>query len=420
MLVRHVEHSEAALLVGDSEHPEWVDLATGLEGQRTECVGFTVEQGPEALQALVEALPSARTQAARSALALDNPAMIIYTSGTTGSPKGVLLSHGNLESNARTIASYLEIQPNDRTLCVLPFYFSYGNSVLHSHLWSGASIVLEDNLAFPQVTLRKLQDERITGFPGVPSTFAMLLRCRLEEFDLSSLRYLTQAGGHMPSAMVERLRQSIPHAKLFVMYGQTEATARISYLPPERLGDKLGSVGRPIDGVRVEVRDGSTVVPSGEVGEICVSGPNVMLGYWRNPEATRRALDDGWLRTGDLGYVDDEGFLYLTGRAVEMIKVGAFRVSPLEVEEVLATMDGIADAAVVGVADEMLGQVVKAIVVPEDGRALDVMAIKEHCRRNLASYKVPKFVEVTAALPRTSSGKVQRFKLIGESLAHGS
>jgi acyl-CoA synthetase (AMP-forming)/AMP-acid ligase II len=340
------------------------------------------------------------------------PALMIYTSGTTSRPKGVLLSNGNLLANARTIAAYLNITTTDKVLCGLPFHFSYGSSVLNSNLIAGAQLLLEDNFAFPQQTLRRMQEESITGFPGVPSTFALLLgRCQLSDFDLSRLRYITQAGGSMPRAQIEKLRQLLPHTQVFIMYGQTEATARLSYLSPRELERKLGSVGKPLAGVDIEVRADGRVLPAGEVGEICARGPNVMLGYWREPELSSQALQEGWLYTGDLGHFDDEGFLYIDGRAVEMIKVGAFRVSPQEVEEVLATFPGVQEVAVTGIADPVLGQSIKAVLVLREGIAADLMGVKAHCRQHLANYKVPKVVEFAAVLPRTASGKVQRFKL---------
>jgi acyl-CoA synthetase (AMP-forming)/AMP-acid ligase II len=341
-----------------------------------------------------------------------DPAMIIYTSGTTSNPKGVTLSHGNLAANARTIVEYLEIDSKDKVLSVLPFHFSYGSSVLNSNLIAGAHIVIEDNLAFPHVTLRRMQDEEITGFPGVPSTFALLLgRCSLGDYDLSHLRYTTQAGGPMPRAHIEQLQQLLAHVRTFIMYGQTEATARLTYLPPDKLVEKMGSVGLPLRDVEIQIRTDGRAVPGGQVGEICVRGPNVMLGYWRDPGLSAEVLRDGWLHTGDLGHLDDDGYLFIDGRAQEMIKVGAFRVSPQEIEEVLSECASVEQAAVVAIPDDLLGQAVKAILVLRPGTEADVRAVKAHCKKRLASYKIPKVVEFVAALPRTSSGKIQRFKL---------
>jgi long-chain acyl-CoA synthetase len=171
-------------------------------------------------------------------------------------------------------------------------------------------------------------------------------------------------------------------------------------------------VGIPLDGIEIEIRnERGDVLPAGQTGELCARGPNIMLGYWRDEEATREAVVDGWLRTGDLAHRDEGGFLYIDGRVVDMIKVGSFRVSPLEVEEVLATLPGIAEMAVASTPDELLGQAIKAVIVLRDGVELDERQVKAHCRAHLASYKVPKIVEFARELPRTSSGKVQRFKL---------
>jgi long-chain acyl-CoA synthetase len=170
--------------------------------------------------------------------------------------------------------------------------------------------------------------------------------------------------------------------------------------------------------VEIEIRDADRPVARGVIGEIFVRGPNVMLGYWNNPEATAEVLRDAWLRTRDLGYLDDDGYLYIVGRTTDMIKVGAFRVSPQEIEEVIAALGGVEETAVAGIPDEVLGQAIKAVVVLRPGADVNAMAVKAYCRQNLAAYKVPKVVEFAAALPRTSSGKVQRFKLAGAQSTH--
>jgi acyl-CoA synthetase (AMP-forming)/AMP-acid ligase II len=365
------------------------------------------------LQSLHDAFPASDSTASLHCASDDRAlASIIYTSGTTGQAKGVMLSHASLHANARAIIASLGLTERDHSLCVLPFHFSYGNSVLQSHLLSGARLTLEDNLAFPQVLLQRLQDERVSGFAGVPSTFALLLaRHRLADFDLSALRYVTQAGGPMPRVLLAKIREQLPGLRVFLMYGQTEATARLTCLDPADLDRKPGSVGVAIDGVEIEIRENGAAVPRGRVGHVYARGPNVMLGYWGNPNATAEVLRDGWLDTRDLGYFDEDGYLFIVGRTSDMIKVGAFRVSPTEIEEVVMGLDGVAEAGVVGVADDILGQAVKVVVVLRPGAALTPLAVKAYCRENLAAYKVPKVVEFALALPRTSSGKLQRFKL---------
>lgn len=418
VLARQIEHAGAGILFADKDHPESAALSQAARDHGVIDVSIALRDDARGVEQFVEEVRGGAGDAAAAfdvalALAPETLATLIYTSGTTGRPKGVMLSHGNLAANAAAIIDYLGIDARDRGLCVLPFHFSYGNSVLHSHLLAGAQLVLEDNFAFPQMTMQRMQDEAVTGFAGVPSTFALMLgRCQLQEFNLQALRYVTQAGGPMPRPLIERLRQQLPQAQLFIMYGQTEATARLTYLPPQYLDTKLGSVGVPLAGVDIKVFDTSgSELPSGQTGEICARGPNVMLGYWQDPAASQEALRGGWLHTADLGHKDEDGFLYIDGRSVEMIKVGAFRVSPQEVEEVIAALPGVEEVGVTSIADELLGQAIKAVIVPRSGADLDMRSVKAHCRVQLAAYKVPKVVEFALALPRTSSGKIQRFKL---------
>jgi acyl-CoA synthetase (AMP-forming)/AMP-acid ligase II len=214
----------------------------------------------------------------------------------------------------------------------------------------------------------------------------------------------------MSPALVRRVRSLLPQARLFLMYGQTEATARLSYLPPERLMDKPGSVGVAIPGVQLEVRGQSNEqLPPGVTGEIWARGPNVMQGYWRDESATGEVLVEGWLRTGDTGHMDAEGFLFLDGRRSDIIKVGAHRVLPRDIEAVIEELEGVQEVAVVGIEDEVLGQTVKACIVRTPHAApVSESAVKGHCRMRLAAYKIPRVIEFLDALPRTSSGKVRR------------
>lgn len=412
-----IRHCEAAWLVADAAHAELGGLRAQIgTSVRVMLVGEGGASEPAADARWADlAVPVgdiAIAQPAGEALAA-----IIYTSGTTGHPKGVMLSHGNLAANIRSILDYLPIDASDRAMNVLPFYYSYGNSVLHTHLVAGATLILENSMVYPHRVLARMAEAGATSFAGVPSTYALLLnRTRLSDYALGSLRYLTQAGGPMAPALMQRLRAALPQARLYVMYGQTEATARLAYLPPERLEEKLGSAGIAIPGVRIEVRsETGQPLPAGQVGEICVAGENIMLGYWRDSEATARVLVDGWLHTGDMAYCDAEGYLFIQGRRSDMIKTGAHRVNPREIEEAIIELEGVADVAVVGVDDDILGQVIKAVVVPRPGATPDPLRIKAHCRARLASYKVPKFVEYSSDLPRTASGKVKRYLLAAHS-----
>lgn len=408
-----VRHSEARLLFVDGNHPEYAAITERLGAAlpviatggnvppETDCYRWRHAAGFMGASKHPEDI-------AENALAA-----IIYTSGTTGNPKGVTLTHRNLCSNIQSILKYLELQAGDSIVNVLPFFYSYGNSILHTHLAVGARIVLEKSMLYPAQVLNRMAEERVTGFSGVPSTYSILLnRVNLSQFDLSSLRYMTQAGGPMAPADIHRLKAILPNVRFFVMYGQTEASARLSYLPPDRLFDKLGSIGVAIPGVRIEIRgpDARELAPH-MPGELCAHGENIMHGYWKDPDATGQVLRDGWLHTGDVAYRDEDGYLYIVGRASDMIKSGAHRISPKEIEEVVLEMDGVAEAVAVGVPDTMLGQAIKLIVVPKPGTTLDPKGIQRHCRQNLATYKIPKLIEFSDSLPRTSSGKVQRFKL---------
>ena len=410
-------HSGARWLVADARHPELDELLRAAPpALRVIRVGEAGAPAGEAVRwdDVVNAVDDRAVPGA--ALEPDSAAAIIYTSGTTGKPKGVTLSHRNLASNTESILAYLGLTHEDRCLNVLPFYYSYGNSVLHTHLAAGATLVLQNNQAYMHVVLSQIKSERITGFPGVPSTFALILnRFKLGNYDLAGLRYMTQAGGALAPAHIKRLREELPHVRFFVMYGQTEATARLSYLPPEKLEQKPGSAGIPIPGVRLEIRDEhGNPVPRGVVGEIHASGPNVMVGYWNDPEATAEVVKNGWLKTGDMAHMDEEGYVFIQGRRGDMIKSGGHRISPRDIEDVIAELDGVAEAVVVGVSDVILGEAIRAVVVARPGAGLDAAAVKAHCLRRLAAYKLPKHIEFTADLPRTPTGKVKRYMLAAD------
>jgi long-chain acyl-CoA synthetase len=363
------------------------------------------------LPSTISALPFDDAVAARPAEGVRaEVAQIIYTSGTTGRPKGVVLSHRNVMANCRSIVRYLHLTPQDSVLVVLPFFYSYGNSLLFTHLATGGKLVLAPDFVFWNTVLDSLERHAVTGFSGVPATYALLLhKSDIRRRSLPALRYLTCAGGAMPETHVAELRRAIPHARLFLMYGQTEATARLSTLLPEDLDRKPGSIGRGIDGVSLRVlNDRGEPVRPGEVGEIVASGDNVMLGYWRDSEATQRVLRADGLHTGDLAHVDDEGFIYVDGRRDDQIKSGAYRINPQEIEEILLELPGVGEAAVVGVKDEIWGEIPVAFVVASETADDLAETAWQHCRERLPRYKQPRFVRVLEKLPRTASGKVQR------------
>jgi acyl-CoA synthetase (AMP-forming)/AMP-acid ligase II len=344
-------------------------------------------------------------------------ASIIYTSGTTGNPKGVMLSHRNLEANTDSIVEYLSLTHDDRVMAILPFYYSYGNSLLLTHIRVGGSLVIDNRFAYPNVILEIMSRERVTGFSGVPTTFAILMhRSNIRNYRWDHLRYLTQAGGPMTPALTLKIMEAIPHVKIYVMYGQTEASARLSYLEPERLLEKIGSIGKSIAGVTLSVRDDKgNICPSGKVGEIVAQGDNIMLGYWNQPAETAKVLKPEGLYTGDLARTDDEGYLFIVSRKSDMIKSGAHRISPKEIEEIIAEHEAVVESAVIGVPDEILGEAIKAVVVPRDGARVTEKDIFKHCRINLPQFKIPKVIEFRESLPKTASGKIKKSQLKAEA-----
>lgn len=336
-------------------------------------------------------------------------AQIIFTSGTTADPHGVMLRHSNLVANTESIVHYLRLTEGDRVMVVLPFAYSYGNSVLLTHMAVGGSLVVNQSFLYPNTVLDQMIAERVTGFSGVPSTFAILLnRSAIRQYRFPDLRYVTQAGGPMPAKLGHELKSVLKQADIYIMYGQTEASARLSYLEPENLFRKAGSIGKAIPGVTLRVvgQDGRPV-GVGEVGEIVASGANIMAGYWGDHELTARVLRQGALWTGDLAKMDEDGYLYIVGRKGDMIKSGSHRISPREIENVLLEHPAVQEAAVVGVGDTVLGEMIKACVVVKDGATCGRQDVLSHCHKYLPSYMVPHDVAFLAELPKTPNGKIR-------------
>lgn len=345
-------------------------------------------------------------------------ATIIYTSGSTGNPKGVMLTHLNMISAATSITTYLENVPEDIIIDVLPLSFDYGLYQILMAFKFGGTVVLEQSFAYPYEIIKQMVKEKITGFPGVPTLFAILLQMEdLKKYDLSSLRYITNTAASLPVEHIQRIRETFPQAKLYSMYGLTECK-RVSYLPPGELDCRPGSVGRGMPNEEVWIVDGNgNRVGPGVVGELVVRGSNVMRGYWGDPEATERVLKPGpllgekVLYTGDLFRMDEEGFLYFVGRKDDMIKTRGERVSPKEVENAIYGLEGVVEVAVIPVPDDILGQAIKALVVPKNGYPLNEKDVLRQCKKELEDFAIPKFIEFRDSLPKNSSGKIDKLTL---------
>jgi len=340
-------------------------------------------------------------------------AVIIFTSGSTGAKKGVMLTHKNLITNTESILSYLHLTESDRVCVVLPFFYCYGASLLHTHIRAGGSLVLNNKIFLGSV-IKDINQYECTGFSGVPSTFQILInKTPFLTEDLPTLRYLTQAGGQLPNKYIKRIMSAFPQKEFFVMYGATEATARLSYLPPHLGKEKIGSIGKGIPGVTLEVLNPNGLpIKSGETGEITAIGDNIMKGYYRDPEGTTAALKNGRYYTGDLATTDDDGYIYIVGRLKNIIKSGGYRISPKEIEDIILSLEGVSGCVVVGMPDDIMGEAVIAAVQSEGGDKEDLSTkIISFCNRSLPSYKVPKDIEFVDDFPLNSSKKVDRFRL---------
>ena len=345
---------------------------------------------------------------------LDESALanIIFTSCSTGLPKGVMLSHRNIVSNTLAICDYLQLSEDDTQMVVLPFYYVMGQSLLNTHFAAGGTLVLNNKFAFTAALLKQMVAEEVTGFSGVPSTYAYLLhRSPLAGYreKLQSLRYCSQAGGHMARAMIEKLRKVLPdHTQIFIMYGATEAAARLTYLEPDRFEDKIDSIGKPVSGVCIRVVDKQgSEVPVGQTGELMAYGPNIMQGYWKDEAATKTALNNNGYRTGDIGYQDEEGYFYVVDRKDNILKVGGHKVNPLQIEDIILESNMVMEAAVVGLPDDLLGNRLVAVVAPTNKDCSEIQLLR-HCAIKLPKHKVPSEIRFVKSVPKNSVGKVDR------------
>lgn len=336
-------------------------------------------------------------------------AVLMPTSGSTGMPQLVMVSHGNLRANTEAIVRSQRLGADERAMLIMPISYCFGASLVHTHLYQGGSVVFDSRFIFPDKVLRAVNDYHCTTFAGVPAVYNILLRrSSLRTIPLASLRRFLQAGGALDPESIRELCDILPAGEVFAMYGQTEATARIACLPAARVREKLGSVGQPLDNLKVRVVDeNDRELSNGQIGEICVRGPSVCSQYFDDPESSERRFKEGWLKTGDFGCFDAEGYLWIKGRTDDFIKIRGFRVGSGEVEERVAAIPGVYECAAVGVRHPEAGEALALFIVGENG----ANGLAEKVRLSLPPLWTCASVNIVAALPRTSNGKVARLQL---------
>jgi long-chain acyl-CoA synthetase len=346
----------------------------------------------------------------------DDTAVILYTSGTTGRPKGAELTHDNLSSNARTMATtLLEATPDDVIMGCLPLFHCFGLTCgLNAAVLSGASLALLPRFD-PVQALEIIERHQVTIFEGVPTMYSALVHApNAQEYDTSSLRTCVSGGAAMPPELLGTFEETFG-ATILEGYGLSETSPVASFNHPHR-ERKVGSIGTPVAGVRIRIVDplGAEVTP-GEIGELVIQGENVMKGYWQRPQETAEAIPDGWLRTGDLGRRDEDGYLYIVDRKKQLIIRGGYNVYPREVEEALYEHPAVAEVAVIGLKHSSLGEEVGAAVVLAPGKAATADELRAFAKQRVAAYKYPRHVWFVEELPKTATNKIMHRAIVAPS-----
>ena len=342
----------------------------------------------------------------------DNIAIMLHTSGSTSDPKKVMLTHNNLISNIESNIQSLRLNSSFKTLIALPMCFGYCNtSQFLTSVYLGATMVIMDGIFMPQSFFKVVEKEKITHFTAVPTMLTMLLNYKFKDnHNYNSLKIILFGGGKIPIEVLRKLNDKYDSIKFCQTYGQTECSPRVTLLEPNDSIKKMTSVGKTIPGVKIEVRDqNGKEVKNGVIGEICVCGENIMKGYYKHVELTKATIKNGWLNTGDLGYVDEEEYLYLVGRKKNIIISGGLNIYPEEIEEIISGYQGVEEVYVVGKEDELLGEVPYAYVVRNDDK-ISKQDICNYCHNKMSDYKVPKDIFFVKELAKTQTGKIKREK----------
>lgn len=340
-------------------------------------------------------------------------ALLMFTSGTTSTPRLVRITHQNLQANTRSIIQSLDLDHSQRIMSILPFSYCYGMSLLNTHIRAGGSVVISEGMIFPEIVLDRMEETECTGFAGVPSTYQVLLRkTSFPKRALLKLQKIQQAGGKLPNILINELVNCRPNSEIYIMYGQTEATARLSCLPHQRLKEKMGSIGKGLPGVPLKVlnEQGLEVQP-GEIGEIIARGENISPGYLNEPEATQEKFKNGSLYTGDLATIDQDGFIYIVDRKDDFIKSYGYRVSSQDVESCVLELSEVVAVAAIGAPDLVKGEAIIAFVMVKPAAVLMPQNIIDHVAKRLPNYMVPTKVIFVDTFPLNANGKVRKSEL---------
>jgi acyl-coenzyme A synthetase/AMP-(fatty) acid ligase len=397
---RAVTASAATLLEATGAKAVWTE--TGLRGEGTHKGSVLCLQGDLARETS-QIMPPAHC-------AVSDLAVLMATSGSTGVPRFVMVSHGNLIANTEAIIRSQRLANDERVILILPVSYCFGASLMHTHLYQGGGVVFDRRFMFPDRVLDAIGQFGCTTFAGVPTAYNVLLRrSNIRRIAMPCLRRFLQAGGALGSQRINEIREIFPQTEFYVMYGQTEATARISCMEPERLEEKPGSVGRPLDNLMVSIMDEQgNDMPAGLIGELRVKGPSICSGYWNNQEETHRVFRDGWLLTGDLARLDEEGYIWIEGRKRAFLKMRGIRVSFAEVEERVAAIPGIYECAAHATDHPESGEALVLSIVPDQGARI----LAEEVRRHLPAYWTLDSIRLVSELPKTSAGKIARSALL--------
>ncbi len=342
-------------------------------------------------------------------------AALIYTSGSTGNPKGVMMRHSNMVFASGSLIQYIRMTEEERVLCAIPLAFDYGLYQLIMSIRLGATLILERSFTYPAQIVNRIKDSEATVFPAVPTIWATLIGMHSRKpIVFEKIEKITNTAAALPADYIPTLREIFPNALIFKMYGLTECK-RVSYLEPEDIDKKINSVGKPIPGTEMFIlkEDGKKAEP-GEVGILHVRGPHVMAGYWNKPELSEQMLKDGEipgekiLCAQDWFLQDEDGYFYFKGRSDDIIKTRGEKVSPVEVENALHSIDGVKKAAVIGVDDDILGLAIKAFIVLDEGKEMTEREVIKFCLSRLENFMVPKYVEFREDLPMTNTGKISK------------